>query len=74
VQNLKKHIIQFALNLNLLRSDTDESVTQFEKHDDPRILTLHGIIIDGRDEYEKTEDSIRVNTEFTSNNIEERHL
>jgi hypothetical protein len=53
VQNLKKHIIQFALNMSLLRSDTDESVTQFEKHDDPRILTLHGIIIDGCDEYEK---------------------
>jgi hypothetical protein len=41
-----------------------------EKHDDPRISTLHGITIDSSDEDENAEDSIRTNREFDSNEID----
>jgi hypothetical protein len=41
------------------------------KHDLPRISTQRGITIDGRDEKENGEDSIRVNREFDSDEIDE---
>jgi hypothetical protein len=43
----------------------------FKKKDDPRISTLHGITIDWSDENENANDSIRVNREFDSNEIDE---
>jgi hypothetical protein len=52
----------------------DESDLQFEKHFDPRILTLLGIKIDSSDESENASDSIRANLEFDSNVIDESDL
>jgi hypothetical protein len=49
----------------------DESDMQDEKHDEPRISTLFGIMIDSSDEYENADDSIRIKLEFDSNIIEE---
>jgi hypothetical protein len=49
----------------------DESDPQYEKHDDPRISTLHGITIDRSDDRENASDSIRVNRESVSNVIDE---
>jgi hypothetical protein len=40
------------------------------KHDDPRISTLRGISIDSRDERENASDSIRLNRELHSNEID----
>jgi hypothetical protein len=41
-----------------------------EKHDGPRISTLLGMTIDRSDENENASDSIRVNREWNSNEIE----
>jgi hypothetical protein len=49
---------------------SDESDVQYEKHDEQRISTLRGIKIDSSDEPENAHDSIRVNREFDSNEIE----
>jgi hypothetical protein len=49
----------------------DESDLQDEKQFDPRISTFLGIKIDWTDEYENTDDSIRVKCEFDSNVIDE---
>jgi hypothetical protein len=40
------------------------------KHDDPTISTLFGMTMDSRDAKEKALDSIRVNSEFDSNEID----
>jgi hypothetical protein len=40
------------------------------KHDDPTISTLLGITSDSSDENENASDSIRVNREFDSNEID----
>jgi hypothetical protein len=53
---------------------TDESDSQCEKHCDPRISTLLGIMIDSSDEYENTSDSICIKCEFDSNVIDESAL
>jgi hypothetical protein len=45
-----------------------------EKHDDPTISTLLGITIDSSDEDENALDSIRVNRELDSNEIDESDL
>jgi hypothetical protein len=49
----------------------DESDGQSEKHSEPRISTLLGIMIDSSDEKENAYDSIRVKCEFDSNVIDE---
>jgi hypothetical protein len=49
----------------------DESDIQYEKHEEPRISTLLGIMIDWSDEYKNAFDSIRLNREFDSNVIDE---
>jgi predicted GTPase len=49
----------------------DESGLQDEKHEEPRISTLHGIKIDSSDDFENASDSIRFNCEFDSNVIDE---
>jgi hypothetical protein len=46
------------------------SDSHHEKHEEPRISTLRGIIIDWNDEYENALDSIRVNREFDSIEIQ----
>jgi hypothetical protein len=46
------------------------SDSQSKKHDEPRISTLRGILIDSSDEDENASDSIRVNREFDSNEID----
>jgi hypothetical protein len=48
----------------------DESDSQDEKHDDPRISTFRGISIDSSDEYENASDSIRVNPDPDSNDTD----
>jgi hypothetical protein len=53
---------------------TDESDLQFEKHDDPRISTEHGITIDSIAEHENASDSIRFNDDGDSNEIDESDL
>jgi hypothetical protein len=45
----------------------DESDRHREKHFDPKISTLLGIIIDSSDEPQNASDSIRVKHEFDSN-------
>jgi hypothetical protein len=52
----------------------DESDSQYEKHDDPRISTFREISIDSSDEDENANDSIRFNREFDSNEIDESDL
>jgi hypothetical protein len=41
-----------------------------EKHDDPSNSTLRGIGLDASDEDENADDSIRINREFDSNEID----
>jgi hypothetical protein len=53
---------------------SDESDSHNEKHDDPRISTLHGITIDRSDEDKNALDSIRVSRESGSNVIDESDL
>jgi hypothetical protein len=52
-------------------NEIDESDLQHEKHDEQRISTLDGIIIDSSDDFEKAYDLIRVNRELDSNEIDE---
>jgi hypothetical protein len=52
----------------------DESDSQHEKQDDPRISTLFGIKIDSSDDPRNASDSIRVKCEFDSNVIDESEL
>jgi hypothetical protein len=52
-------------------NEIDESDLHDEKHDEQRISTLDGIIIDLSDENENADDSIRVNRELDSNEIDE---
>jgi hypothetical protein len=52
----------------------DESDFQPEKHSEPRISTLRGIMIDESDELSNAFDSIRVKCEFDSNVIDESDL
>jgi hypothetical protein len=49
----------------------DESDWQYEKHEESRISTFWGIMIDLSDDDENADDSIRVNREFDSNEIDE---
>jgi hypothetical protein len=49
----------------------DESDSQFEKQDDPRISTFLGIMIDLSDECENADDSVCIKREFDSNVIDE---
>jgi hypothetical protein len=52
-------------------NEIDESELQFQKHDDPRISTEHGIKIDSSFDNENTYDSIRFNDDGDSNEIDE---
>jgi hypothetical protein len=45
---------------------------QYEKHSEQRNATLWGITVDWSDEWEKADNSIRVNREFVSKEIDER--
>jgi hypothetical protein len=47
---------------------------QFEKHDEQRISTRQGIVIDLRPEEENADDSIRHSHESFSNEIDENEL
>jgi hypothetical protein len=49
----------------------DDSDLQCEKHFEQRISTLNGIKIDSSADFDKTDDSIRVNREFDFNEIDE---
>jgi hypothetical protein len=49
----------------------DESDWQPEKHDEPRTSTFRGIMIDSIDESRNASDSIRINRELDSNEIDE---
>jgi hypothetical protein len=55
------------INREFDSDEIDESDLQFEKHDYPRNSTFRGISIDVSDEYEKANDSIRINLEEDSN-------
>jgi hypothetical protein len=48
----------------------DESDLQDEKHFDPTISTLRGIMIDWSEDDENASDSIRVKSEFDSNKMD----
>jgi hypothetical protein len=52
----------------------DENDVEYEKHDEQRISTFRGIIIDRSDEHENASDSIRINLESDSNVIDESDL
>jgi hypothetical protein len=55
-------------------NEIDESDSQSEKQNDPRISTFREISIDRSDEYENADDSVRFNGEFDSNEIDESDL
>jgi hypothetical protein len=55
-------------------NEIDESDSHLRKHDEQRISTLRGILIDSSEDPEDPEnadDSIRFNLEFDSNEIDE---
>jgi hypothetical protein len=52
-------------------NEIDESESQNEKHDDPRISTEHGIKIDSNFDDENADDSIRFNDDGDSNENDE---
>jgi hypothetical protein len=52
----------------------NESDSQNERQNDPRISIFLGIKIDGSDDHENANDSIRLNREFDSNVIDESDL
>jgi hypothetical protein len=52
-------------------NEIDESDSHHEKHSEQRISTLRGITIDSSDDMENALDSIRINREFDSNEIDE---
>jgi hypothetical protein len=52
----------------------DERDPHSEKHDDPIISTFRGISIDVSDDDENASDSIRVNRELDSNEIDKKNL
>jgi hypothetical protein len=58
------------MNREFDSNDMDESERHLEKHDEPRISTLLGIAIDWSDDLENASDSIRINRECDSNEIE----
>jgi hypothetical protein len=55
-------------------NEIDESDLQFEKHDEQRMSTFRGIVIDSRPEYENASDSICLSRESFSNEIDESDL
>jgi hypothetical protein len=57
-------------NRELDSNEIDVSDLQSEKHDEPRSSILLGITIDSSDEDENAFDSIRVNRELDSKEIE----
>jgi hypothetical protein len=61
-------------NTDVESNEIDESELQYEKHDEQRISTARGIVIDLRAEEENTDDSIRGNRESFSNEIDESDL
>jgi hypothetical protein len=52
-------------------NEIHENESQYEKQDDPRISTWHGITIDPSVKYENAEDSIRFKDDRDSNESEE---
>jgi hypothetical protein len=73
VMKMKIRMIQFDSIVNLIQMKVVK-MAKDEKHDDPRISTFRGISIDLSDENENARDSIRVNREFDSNEIDESDL
>jgi hypothetical protein len=59
-----KALVSIRLSRESGSNEIDESDSQFEKHDDPRISTFRGISIDSSDEDVNAFDSIRFNREF----------
>jgi hypothetical protein len=55
-------------------NETDESNLQYEKHDEQRISTFRGIVIDLRAESENAFDSMHRSCESFSNKIDESDL
>jgi hypothetical protein len=63
------------VNSESVSNEIDESELQDEKHDEQRIWTWRGIVIDSREEqYVNASDSMRVNSESVSNEIDESDL
>jgi hypothetical protein len=50
--------------------ETDESVSHSQQHERPRNSTLRGIKIDSSDDDNNASESIRINCEFDSNEID----
>jgi hypothetical protein len=55
----------------LSSNEIDESDVKLVKHDNPRISAFHGISSDSSDQHDNAFDSIRINREFDSNEIDE---
>jgi hypothetical protein len=55
------------INREFDSNEIDESDSQDEKQDDPRISTFRGISIDRSDDFENASDSIRFNPDDDSN-------
>jgi hypothetical protein len=54
------------VNREFISNEIEESESQYEKHDEPRISTLLGIKIVSSDVLENANDSIRFNWELDS--------
>jgi hypothetical protein len=66
----KMHMIQFVSIVNWIQMKLKKSDWQDEKHEEPRIWTVEGIKIDWSDVLWNAYDSIRVNCEVHSNEIQ----
>jgi hypothetical protein len=62
------------INREFDSNEINESDSQNEKHDNPRISTFPGISSDSSDQDENEFDSIQINREFDSNEIDESEL
>jgi hypothetical protein len=69
-----KTLVSIRFNREFDSNEINDSDSQDEKHDDPRISTFRGISIDRSDEDENSDESIRVKREFDSNEIYESDL
>jgi hypothetical protein len=64
-----KSKVLIRVNRDSDSNEIDERDRQHEKHDEQRISTLRGIMIDRSDDDEHADDSMRANLESCSNAI-----
>jgi hypothetical protein len=63
--------VSMRVNSEFVSNKIDEKALQHEKHDEQRIWTWRGIVIELREEQQNAVVSMRVNSESVSNKIDE---